>query len=339
MAVFKFGWVIATMMECVTFQDLMTDYLEGELDGRRRAECAAHRLVCRECRGLFEDVQATVVALRTIGGERGLQPAELPDRILAATTAGEMNGCREFDRLLAEYFDGVILAPTYQTFQHHFIVCANCRRLISGIEEAIALCHEIREERIEMAPSLPGRIVEVMVGEVGEARATVAIAESASSWFDQMIAMGDRVWHRYLPTIDNGRVTAGVLILAASGLLVLSRFGSFQGMADRASSQADQIVGTSHERFNRTGLTTMATKVVRGNMERLSREMHTIFFPGELSELTGPGQNSANKSIKNARNARNSRNSKLEQAGESSAVIEETEAHLPRAESERGQRR
>ncbi|MFZ4794895.1 MAG: hypothetical protein ACOYLN_12265 [Blastocatellia bacterium] len=336
MAGFKFGWVIATMMECVIFQDLMTDYLEGELDGCRRAECAAHRLVCRECRGLFEDVQATVVALRTIGGERGLLPSELPDRILAATTAGEMNGCREFDRLLAEYFDGVILAPTYQTFQHHFIVCANCRRLISGIEEAIALCHEIREERIEMAPSLPGRIVEVMVGEVGEARATVAIVESASSWFDQMVAMGDRVWDRYLPTIDNARVTAGILILAASGLLVLARFGSFQEMVDRASSQADQIVGTSHERFNRTGLSAMATKVARGNMERLSREMNTIFFTGELFERTGPAQNSENKSIKKGRNGRNG---KQEQAGESGAVIEETEAHRTRAESERGQRR
>jgi hypothetical protein len=318
------------MMECVTFQDLMTDYLEGELDGRRRAECAAHRLVCRECRGLFEDVQATVVALRTIGGERGALPAELPDRILSATTAGEMNGCREFDRLLAEYFDGVIIAPTYQTFQHHFIVCADCRRLISGIEEAIALCHEIREERIEMAPSLPGRIVEVMVGEVGESRATVAILESATSWFDQMIALGDRVWHRYLPTIDNGRVTAGILILAASGLLVLSRFGSLQGMADRASFQADQIVGTSHERLNRTGLTAMATRVARGNMERLSREMNTIFFSEAPFDQTGPAQNSDGKSIRNGK----------ERAGESGTGAEETEAQRSaRAESERGQRR
>lgn len=319
------------MMECITFQDLMTDYLEGELDGRRRAECAAHRLVCRECRGLFEDVQATVVALRTIGGARGELPAELPDRILAATTAGEMNGCREFDRLLAEYFDGVIIAPSYQTFQHHFIVCADCRRLISGIEEAIALCHEIREERIEMAPSLPGRIVEVMVGEVGGARATVAIVESATSWFDQMIAVGDRVWRRYLPTIDNGRVTAGILILAASGLLVLSRFGSLQGMADHASSQADQIVETSQERFNRNGLTAMATKVARGNMERLSREMNTIFFSEGPFEQSRPAQNSAGKSI---------RNGKQERAGESGTGAEETEAQRSaRVESERGRRR
>jgi len=321
------------MIECVTFQDLMTDYLEGELDGRRRAECAAHRLFCRECRGLFEDVQATVVALRTIGGERGLLPMELPDRILAATTAGEMNGCREFDRLLAEYFDGVILAPTYQTFQHHFIICADCRRLISGIEEAIALCHEIREERIEMAPSLPGRIVEVMVGEAGKALSTDGLAESASSWFDQMVAMGDRVWHRYLPTIDNARVTAGILILAASGSLVLARFGSFQEMANRASWRADQIVGTTHERLNRTGLSAMTTKVARGNMERLSREMNTIFFTGEVSERNGPAQNSAGKWIRNGSNGRQ------EQAGESGAVIEETGTQRTRAESERGQRR
>lgn len=271
------------MMECDTFQDLMTDYLEGELDTRRKAECAAHRLVCRECRGLFEDVRATVVALNSIGGERSVPQPELPDRILAATTAGEMNGCQEFDRLLAEYFDGVILAPSYQTFQQHFITCGNCRRLISGIEEAIALCHEIREERIEMAESLPARIVGVTLGVCGR---------DSSSWFDLMVAKGGRIWNHYLPTIDNARVAAGILILAASGLLVLSRYESLQGVANRASMQADEIAGTGQERFSRNRLTSMATEVAKGKFERLSREMNTILFTSQSRNESDPAHSS-----------------------------------------------
>src|SRR5687767_5078573 len=101
-------------MNCVKFQDALSDYLDGALDPRARAECAAHRLICGECRGLSTAVRGAVQplsALRLCDDE----PEGLPDRIIAHTTTGEMLSCGEFDRLLERYFDGVILAPTFQT--------------------------------------------------------------------------------------------------------------------------------------------------------------------------------------------------------------------------------
>lgn len=104
-------------MNCVRFQDSLSDYIEGALDPRVRAECAAHRLICGECRELYSDVRATVQALNAVGAGDFTEPEGLRNRILAATGAGEMLSCEEFDRLLERYFDGVILAPTFQTFQ------------------------------------------------------------------------------------------------------------------------------------------------------------------------------------------------------------------------------
>src|SRR5688572_9881342 len=110
-------------MDCRKFQDLISDYLEGALDARLRTECGAHRLRCRDCRETYNDVRGAMNALSGLATEPMPAPVALEDRILAATTTGVMLNCDEFDRLLERYFDGVILAPTFQTFQSHFEQC------------------------------------------------------------------------------------------------------------------------------------------------------------------------------------------------------------------------
>ena len=92
------------MMNCSKFQDSITDYLDGALDSRARAECATHRLRCRECRELYNDVRATVGALSSYARQEVDEPIELEAHILAATTAGEMLSCAAFDNLLERYF-------------------------------------------------------------------------------------------------------------------------------------------------------------------------------------------------------------------------------------------
>src|SRR5215831_20442926 len=131
-------------MECTSFQDSISDYLDDALETRARAEFAAHRLRCTGCRTLFSDVRTTVSVLNGMARESVEESESLTSRILAATTAGEMLSCSAFDNLIERYFDGVILAPTFQTFQAHFDQCNKCRRLLGGIEEAIAICREVK---------------------------------------------------------------------------------------------------------------------------------------------------------------------------------------------------
>ena len=156
-------------MNCVKFQDSLSDYLEGALDPRARAERAAHRLICGECRELYNDVRATVQALNALASGDA-EPEGLPGRIIAHTTTGEMLSCGEFDKLLERYFDGVILAPTFQTFQSHFEKCLKCRRLLSGIEDAIVMLQDAKDAEVDVPGSLHDRIV---AAEPNQARAII----------------------------------------------------------------------------------------------------------------------------------------------------------------------
>src|SRR5499433_1826205 len=124
------------LMNCVKFQDSLSDYLEGALDPRARAECAAHRLICGECRELYNDVRVTVQALNTLASGDA-EPEGLSSRIIA---------------------------PTFQTFQSHFGNCLKCRRLLNGIEEAIVMLQEAKEAEVEVPGSLHDRIVAATIG-------------------------------------------------------------------------------------------------------------------------------------------------------------------------------
>jgi predicted anti-sigma-YlaC factor YlaD len=233
-------------MNCVRFQDSLSDYIEGALDSRSRAECAAHRLICGECRELYNDVRATMQALNAIGAGDFIEPAEpaepaelegLRSRILAATTTGEMLSCAEFDRLLERYFDGVILAPTFQTFQSHFAQCFKCRRLLNGIEEAIEMLHEVKEAEVEAPGSLHDRIIAATIGEKSAGwikRAQSAIVNLARPLMSPQMAVA-------------------AMILAAISLLVISRFGSVSNLTNQAEQKAESLVSEGQRKINSTG--------------------------------------------------------------------------------------
>ncbi|MFN0109670.1 MAG: anti-sigma factor family protein [Blastocatellia bacterium] len=225
-------------MDCLKFQDTISDYAEGELDSRSRAECAAHRLVCRDCRSLFDDVRLTITALNGISADNYEKPEGLDSRIIAATTTGEMLSCNEFDRLIERYFDGVLLAPTFHTFQAHFEKCLKCRRLMAGIEEAIEICHEIKDDQLETPPSLQDRILAATVG------------PRSNSWSQQTKESLVAFLQNTARTLMTAEMAAAMLIFAASSLLVLSRFGSLEGMASHTGKQAEQFMNQGQRALN-----------------------------------------------------------------------------------------
>lgn len=249
-------------MDCVKFQDSISDYLDGALDSRQRTECAAHRLTCRECRELYTDVRATVKALGSAAAREVDEPEGLEKRIIAATTAGEMLSCGDFDRIIERYFDGVVLAPTYQTFQAHFEKCAKCRRLMAGIEETIAMCREIKQTEVEAPDSLNDRILAATVGNIHEETRRPflwAVFGPLVSWFHVL-------W--------TPQMAVAALIFAASSLLILSRFGSVSGMASQGKAQAAMIVENGQRALNQTGA------LARMSFLRVSDEVNTLLLDG-----------------------------------------------------------
>lgn len=228
-------------MDCSRFQEQLTDYLDGVLEARSRAECAAHRLRCRGCRELYNDVRATVTELSQL--EQMPAPLALEERILQSTAAGAMLNCQEFDQLLERFFDGVILAPTFQTFQAHFETCRKCRRLLGSIEHAVALCHEVKEAEVEVPDTLCDRIVAATSGH----RARPSLGARARA-----MALG------HMRALWTRQVAAAALIFMASFSFIHLRFGSVSGLASEAEAQAERIYSEGHAAINQTGVLALA---------------------------------------------------------------------------------
>ncbi len=202
-------------MDCRTFEELLTDYIEGDLDSQTRVECGMHRLNCHECRQLHQEVRCLVTDLGELSsGPPEVTADDIVRVVLRATSAGEMLSCENLDRLIEQYFDGVILAPTLRIFQGHFALCHKCRRLMAGIEEAIAICHELGQAEVEPPPMLPERIV----------AATSGVAGSLSTRLRNLLL--------------SPQVAAVGLIFAASSLLVLTRYGSLARAATEVGASA-----------------------------------------------------------------------------------------------------
>ncbi len=253
-------------MNCGRFEDSITDYLDGALDSCARAEFAAHRLCCRACRELFNDVRAAIAQLGAFARDGSDSPPGLEARLIAATTAGQMLSCREFDNLIERYFDGVILAPTFQTFQAHFASCAKCRRLLAGIEEAIRLCREVKEAEVEIPGSLCDRIVAVTAGNPTTQRSGLLAAfwtgRSLTGCRSAIEALTGRLW--------TPGWAAAALIFAASGLLIISRFGSASAMASEASTRISASVTEARAVLKSTGVMALS------GIQRVSDEWGTL---------------------------------------------------------------
>ena len=236
-------------MNCQQFQDQLSAYLEGELPSPQRAECAAHRLCCPSCRTLHQEVRGVVDALRGLavaefgGGPRETRPSSIPpanqlrERILAATTMGEMVSCPGFDRLIEQYYDGVLLAPAHLALQDHFERCPGCRQMMQGIESAMTLCQEARRHPVELSSGWVDRMI-------AKTRALLPeIGTSCRVDVEQASVRIERGWFRIL----SRDLAAALLMVAASTLLILVRFGSLEGLASHAGMQADHWVMQSQQ--------------------------------------------------------------------------------------------
>ncbi|HEV2666845.1 MAG TPA: hypothetical protein VG324_18140, partial [Blastocatellia bacterium] len=258
-------------MNCVKFQDSLSDYLEGALDPRARAECAAHRLICGECREIYNDVRATVQALNALASGVA-EPEGLPDRIIAHTTTGEMLSCGEFDKLLERYFDGVILAPTFQTFQSHFENCLKCRRLLNGIEEAIVMLQEAKEAEVEVPGSLHDRIVAATIGR--ERSSLIRRARSSLVNFAQRLM--------------SPQMAVAAMIIALISLLVISRFGSVGNLTTSAEQKVESLVKQGEQKINGAGA------AARSGFQRVSYGVNAFLFSGAATAPTkGPATDSS----------------------------------------------
>lgn len=147
-------------MECLQFEDLISDYLDCGVARPVRRNFCEHLLACRPCHQTFNDVREVLDACYVIRESSTVAAfAGVEQRIISATTAGEMLSCRTLDALISDYFEGNI-ESTYETiFNEHFAVCGDCRRLVNGVRESLE-----EPEKVEVPVQLYDRIIAATVG-------------------------------------------------------------------------------------------------------------------------------------------------------------------------------
>jgi anti-sigma factor RsiW len=146
-------------MQCLDFEELISDYLDGGLARARRGDFCEHLLACRPCHLLFNDVRGAVDACHELKESQMGEIAAFMDvqrRIISATTAGEMLSCRTLDALISDYFDGLIESGYERIFREHFAVCEGCGRLVEGMRQSIE-----ERESLEVPFGLHDRIFAV----------------------------------------------------------------------------------------------------------------------------------------------------------------------------------
>jgi len=147
---------------CSEFADRISDYLDGGLARSIRREFAEHLLACRPCHDLFNDVRDSIEACHQLKETHMREIAlftEVEQRVLNATTAGEMLSCRTLDALISDYFDGIIESTYEKLFNDHFAICDRCRHLVEGVRSSLE-----ESDTIEVPEDLYARIIAVTSG-------------------------------------------------------------------------------------------------------------------------------------------------------------------------------
>jgi len=149
-------------MECLQFEELISDYLDCGLARPVRRNFCEHLLACRPCHQTFNDVREVLDScqiIRQSHADEASVPAGVERRIINATSAGEMLSCRTLDALISDYFEGNIESQYEKIVSEHFAVCESCSRLVEGVRESLA-----EPEEIEVPDELYDRIFAATVG-------------------------------------------------------------------------------------------------------------------------------------------------------------------------------
>lgn len=146
-------------MQCTHFDENISDYLDSHLARPVRREFCEHLLACRSCHQLFNDVREAMDGcheLKEMQMREIAVLAEVEQRIIGATSVGEMLSCRTLDALISDYFDGLIESGYERIFNEHFAICGSCRRLVEDVRKSIE-----EQEAVEVPDELYDRIFAV----------------------------------------------------------------------------------------------------------------------------------------------------------------------------------
>jgi anti-sigma factor RsiW len=209
-------------MLCTEFEERLTDYLDGVLDGDEQSAFAGHALRCPVCHDLLNEVRNTIAECRT---DVPPQPTPgLEARILLKTAPETSMTCEEFEEHLTDYLDGFLPAPLYHRWERHAALCETCSDLPGQVVRAIGACYTYINEEKPVPAGLHARILQATLGTTEAEQVRAPLGARVTEWL--------RGWLDVLVTPQLATVATMAVLAVLVGTSTLSPDGSIGGMYD-----------------------------------------------------------------------------------------------------------
>jgi|SRR5215472_4630506 len=177
-------------MLCADFEDRLSDYFDGVLDGETHRQFAEHALRCPVCHDTLTQVRSTMQACRE--ATVPAPSAELEARIFLNTMPETAMTCEEFEDYLTDYLDGFLPASLYHRWERHAALCQRCTELPGTVVRSIGACYTYKSDELPVPEALNERILEATLGTCvsHEVRAplTSRLAARLRFWLDPIVS-------------------------------------------------------------------------------------------------------------------------------------------------------
>ena len=208
-------------MLCAEFEDRLTDYLDGVLDGDTNRAFAEHALRCPVCHELLSEVKNTLSACNM--SEAPMPPAaELEARIIMSTMPSAGMSCEKFEEYLTDYLDGFLPAPLFHRWERHAAICERCTELPGQVVRSIGACYTYISEEAPVPAGLHERILQATLGTTRSEEVRAPLAARIAAWMRSLLD----------PIVSPQFATVATMLLVAVLVLTstVSADGSVGGM-------------------------------------------------------------------------------------------------------------
>lgn len=151
------------LIDCTSFEESLTDYLDKELDSVAHKAVASHAMSCPLCHSLLNEVKASLEVCRELS-EPVLPMTRLEARILERTMPQSVIACNEFEEYLTDYLDGFLPAQVFHRWERHAVLCDDCTDLPGAVVRSLAACVSYKLDELPLPAGLHERILRETIG-------------------------------------------------------------------------------------------------------------------------------------------------------------------------------
>lgn len=169
------------IINCSTFEELLTDYLDKTLESTAHKSVAAHALACPLCHSLLNDVKESLEVCHQMSVPT-TPLTRLEAHVLSMTMPETAMPCEDFEGFLTDYLDGFLPAQVFHRWERHAALCSSCEDLPGMVVRSIAACYTYKMDELEVPAGLNQRIINLTSALGRPETAKASWAARAGEW-------------------------------------------------------------------------------------------------------------------------------------------------------------